>query len=181
MEDARSPPPTRPIFSAFAPPPCNHAACREARQAWILLARCDPEVPQALAKTTAELHDTLQDVAMDTYDHQTQRQLVVGFPHHPEPLEILARIRQSSGGSRLQQLRRRVWASRGWTSCGLSRRLWPMVALCIAMVLKSQLLIAGDLDNVKQNQEDCGRSNGAAEPVADSPSRSEPASSKLLP
>ena len=49
-----------------------------------------------------------------------------------------------------------------------------MVALCIAMVLKSQLLIAGDLDNVKQNQEDCGRSNGAAEPVADSHSRSEP-------
>ena len=91
MEDARSPPPTRPIFSAFAPPPCNHAACREARQAWILLARCDPEVPQALAKTTAELHDTLQDVAMDTYDHEAQKQLVVGFPHHPEPLEILGR------------------------------------------------------------------------------------------
>ena len=42
-----------------------------------------------------------------------------------------------------------------------------MVALCIAMVLKSLLLIAGDLDNVQQNQEDGGRSNGAAEPVAD--------------
>ena len=58
--------------------------------------------------------------------------------------------------------------------------LWPMVALPIAMVLKSLLLIAGDLDNVQQNQEDGGRSNGAAEPVADCHSRSEPASSKRL-
>ena len=55
-----------------------------------------------------------------------------------------------------------------------------MVALPIAMVLKSLLLIAGDLDNVQQNQEDGGRSNGAAEPVADCHSRSEPASSKRL-
>ena len=35
------------------------------------------------------------------------------------------------------------------------------------MVLQSLLLIAGDLDNVQQTQEVGGRSNGAAEPVAD--------------
>ena len=49
-----------------------------------------------------------------------------------------------------------------------------MVALPIAMVLKSLLLIAGDLDNVQQNQEDGGRSNGAAEPVADCHCRAPP-------
>ena len=35
------------------------------------------------------------------------------------------------------------------------------------MVLQSLLLIAGDLDNVKQTEKVRGRSNGAAEPVAD--------------
>ena len=35
------------------------------------------------------------------------------------------------------------------------------------MVLQSQLLLAGDLNNVQQAQKDGGRSNGAAEPVAE--------------
>ena len=47
----------------------------------------------------------------------------------------------------------------------MGSRLWPMVALPIAMVLKSLLLIAGDLDNVQQNQEDGGRSNSLLQTV----------------
>ena len=50
------------------------------------------------------------------------------------------------------------------------------------MVLQSLLLIAGDLDKVQQAQEDCGRSNGAAEPVADCRPRlgDPPACARLL-